>query len=172
MAAGTPFAAGATDADLDARVVSALEDAIACLRWSSDPDGSSPRQLLADALDAAREAVAAGDWAGALDAYEDGLDQEGQGHDFGLVALQLVRMLCLGRLGRPIASQLRDAERLALEATDTGMAAVALTAALLVARFPTGVAGVSGRGALSLARLGLPDGAAESLDAAWGLAGG
>lgn len=171
LAGGSPFGMGATDADLDARVVFALADTAACLRWSSAEDATSPRQKLAAAVEAAQAAVEAEDWSGALDAYEDGLDQEGHGHDFGLASLQLVRMLALGRLGRPVAAQLREAERLALESLDTGMAALGLTSLLLVARFRRGVGGLSSPGSLSLKKVGLPAAAQESLDAAWALGG-
>ena len=169
LAAGAPFGPDATDATLNARVCDALSDTVVCLRWTSAERGAEAREQLADALEAACTAIEATDWAAALEAYEDGLDQEGQGCDFGLIPLQLVRMLALGRLGRSISARLADAEGIAREAHDTGMAAAALTAALLVARFHESFPSVAQASALSLARMGLSEAAWPAVEVAWGL---
>ena len=159
----------ATDATLDERVSAALHDTIACLRWTTAERGDESRERLADALEAARTAIADGAWANALDAYDDGLDEEGQGFDFGLIPLQLVRMLALGRLGRPIAASIGETEHLAREAHDTGMAAMTLTVALVVARFHRSFPSLTHPNSVSLVRMGLANDARSAVEVAWAL---
>ena len=171
LAAGPSLTEDAADTGLDRRVQDALLDTAACLRWSTSEPGETPREQLADCLEAARRAVEAGDWSAALEAYEDGLDHEGGGHDFGLLPLQLVRMLSLGRLGRPVASRVSEIVGLAQEAQDTGMSSCALTSLLLAARFHRDVPDLTALDAIAPARIGLDPAGRASLDRAWALAG-
>ena len=103
-------------------------------------------------------------------ALDDGMDLEGLGHDFGLVTLQLVRLLALGRTGRPIAAQYRELESLALEAQELGMTAVALSVLLLTARFHDGLTGIATPDDLDLDRVGLPPIGRAAIRSAWDLA--
>ena len=170
LTGGAPLSEDASDVALDQRVRDALVDTSACLRWSTREPGETPREQLATCVDAARDAIDAGDWNGALEAYEDGLDLEGAGHDFALLPLQLVRMLALGRLGRPVATRVSEVIGLSQEAQDTGMSACALTSLLLGARFRAGISDLQTVDAIAPARIGLDPAGRASLDRAWALA--
>ena len=169
--AGAPTATTLdSDAALDALVMNGLADTSACLRWSSSGAEETTREQLAAHLDAAARGISTSDWRSALVAFDDGMDLEGMGHDFGLVTLQLVRLLALGRTGRPIAAQYRELEALALEAQELGMTAVALSVLLLTARFHDGLTGIATPDDLDLDRIGLPPIGRAAIRSAWDLA--